>query len=277
MSAPKEAVEPGRDDADPSVFGEGGGSGDGLHDRVTEDRFLDGRVTVWQPARGYRAGLDAVLLAAALDAPRDAAAQRLLEAGCGAGAALLCAAHRLGNASFVGLERDAAMADLARRGVAGNGMVGHVQIIEGDVADRPAEWENTFDQAFANPPFFEPGAVRLPAEGRRSAYLSDVPLSAWLAFLFHSVRRGGRVTLIHRAAALADLLEWLNRRSGEIEVVPVKPHPEAAAHRVLVRSRKGLKRGPLTLHAGLVLHEAPGGPLTARAASIAAGHALEWR
>ena len=33
---------------------------------VTEDAFLGGRVTVRQPKSGYRAGLDAVFLAASL-------------------------------------------------------------------------------------------------------------------------------------------------------------------------------------------------------------------
>jgi len=35
---------------------------------VTRDRFLNGAVTVVQPAKGYRAGMDAVLLAASLSA-----------------------------------------------------------------------------------------------------------------------------------------------------------------------------------------------------------------
>jgi tRNA1(Val) A37 N6-methylase TrmN6 len=36
--------------------------------RVTHDLFLNGAVTVIQPARGYRAGMDAVMLASSLSA-----------------------------------------------------------------------------------------------------------------------------------------------------------------------------------------------------------------
>ena len=64
-----------------------GGGADG----VAEDRVLDGQVRLRQAARGYRAGLDAALLAAACDAQAGA---RVLEAGCGVGAALLAAATR---------------------------------------------------------------------------------------------------------------------------------------------------------------------------------------
>ena len=240
----------------------------------THDRFLNGAVTVVQPAHGYRAGLDAVLLAASLEA---GAGSHLAEAGSGAGAALLCAAYRLGESRFSGFEREAGFVDLAIQGIAANGFEARVTVREHDIAERPAELENTFDQSFSNPPFFEPGAVRAPAPGKSAAYLATTPLKAWILFLHHITTPGGRITLVHRAAALADLLELLNARTGEIEVLPIRPAPGAEAGRVLVRARKGLRRGPIRLYDGLVLHSAPGGALTARAADALAGGALEWR
>lgn len=241
---------------------------------VTRDAFLGGGVTVVQPARGYRAGLDAVLLAASLDEGRGTA---IAEAGSGAGAALLCAARRLGTARLTGFERDSDMADLAREGARLNGLDGRVTVETADIARRTGVAENAFDQAFSNPPFFEPGAVRRPAPERTAAYLAETPLREWILFLHHVTRPGGAITLIHRAAALADVLEALNPRAGEIEVLPIRPAPAAPAHRVLVRARKGLRRGPVTLYEGLTLHAAEGGPSTPRAAAILAGEALDWR
>lgn len=241
---------------------------------ITTDGFLGGKVRVVQPATGYRAGLDAVLLAASLQAPAGA---RLAEAGCGAGAAMLCAAHRLGDAHVTGFERDAAMAQLARRGVIANGFGERVEVVEADIAARPTDLENVFDQSFSNPPFFEPDTIRKPAADKTGAFLAETPLKAWILFLLHVTAPGGRITLVHRAAALADLLELLNPRSGEIEVLPVRPSPGAPARRVLVRARKGLRRGPVTLYDGVALHESAGGPSDPRAADMLAGGALEWR
>lgn len=218
--------------------------------------------------------MDAVLLASSLEA---GAGSRLAEAGSGAGAALLCAAHRLGEAAFAGFEREAAYVGLARQGIEANGFVARVAVHAHDIAERPADIENAFDQAFSNPPFFEPGAVRAPAPGKAAAYLATTPLKAWVLFLHHITKPGGRITVIHRAAALADLLELLNARTGEIEVMPIRPAPGTEAGRVLVRARKGLRRGPIRLYDGLVLHAAPGGALTPRAADALAGGALEWR
>lgn len=240
---------------------------------VTHDRFLNGAVTVVQPARGYRAGMDAVLLAASLSAGKDEA---LAEAGSGAGAALFCAAHRLGEATFTGFERDPSALALAGEGHAANAFGARVVIRNHDVAERPAALENVFDQSFSNPPFFDPAAVRAPAPGREAAYLAETPLKAWILFLHHITRPGGRITLIHRAAALADLLELLNPRTGEIHVLPIRPAPGVAASRVLIRARKGLRRGPVTLYDGLALHDEPGGPYSKRASDCFTGGALEW-
>lgn len=241
---------------------------------TTRDGFLGGAVTIIQPAKGYRAGMDAVLLAASLSA-RDN--EHLAEAGCGAGAALLCAAHRLSACRFTAFERETSAAALARESVAANAFADRIDVRGADIAERPADLENAFDQSFANPPFFEPHAVRAPAEGRQAAYLADTPLKAWVLFLYHVTKPGGRITLIHRAAALADLLELLNPRAGEIEVLPIRPGPGKPAGRVLVRARKGLRRGPVTLYDGLVLHDVPGGPYSSRAEACYKGSALEWR
>lgn len=241
---------------------------------TTQDKFLDGAVTVIQPARGYRAGMDAVLLAASLSGGDG---ETLAEAGSGAGGALLCAAHRLAGCRLTGFEKDEEMRALAKQGVALNRVRERVSVRSHDVAERPRDLENAFDQSFSNPPFFEPGAVRAPGEGRQAAYLAETPLKVWVLFLHHITRPGGHVTMIHRAAALGDLLDLLGPRVGEIEVLPIRPAPGAPAKRVLVRGRKGLRRGPLTLHDGLALHDAVGGPASARAADALRGGALEWR
>src|SRR5271154_7624210 len=97
---------------------------------VTEDNILGGKLTLRQPAKGYRAGLDAALLAAACDAGPG---ERVIEAGCGVGAVMLAAAARRPGASFVGVERDAAALELAQANIAANGLSDRVEAMAGDV------------------------------------------------------------------------------------------------------------------------------------------------
>jgi len=241
----------------------------------TEDRLLGGRLRVKQPARGYRAGLDAALLAAACDAGEGA---RVIEAGCGAGAALLTAATRRPGARFTGVERDAEALALAQENIALNGLEGRVTVMAADVAAPFARLGlEPFDAALANPPFFDdPGALRAPSPAKRGAWIADDGLGAWAAFLIKAVRQGGTITVIHRADRLADLLALLGEKAGSFQIRPVQPFADAPAKRVLVRAVKSGK-APLVLLPALVLHPREGAKHTDEAEAILRGEAgIGW-
>lgn len=220
---------------------------------VVENRLLDGRVRLRQPARGYRAGMDAALLAAGIAARPG---ERLIEAGCGVGAVLMQIAARAPGVALTGLERDLDAADLARQNAALNQATADIRT--GDVAagfralDLPP-----FDWAISNPPFFDDvSALRAPAPGKTGAWMADDGLEAWTRFLLKALREGGRVVMIHRADRLADILALLAPKAGSFAVRPIHPRAEQPAKRVLVQAIK-TGRAPLRLLPPLILHDGP--------------------
>lgn len=242
---------------------------------ATEDRLLDGAILLRQSAQGYRAGMDAALLASACDA---AAGARILEAGCGPGAALLAAAVRRPEARFTGVERDPAAAALARANVAANGLSDRVEILEADIRQPFARLGlKPFDAVMANPPFFDdPGALRAPHPAKTEAWMAEGGLAAWTGFLIKAVREGGTITLIHRADRLADILALLATKCGSVQIRPIHPRANAPAKRVLVRAIKTGK-APLRLLPALVLHPVEGAKHTAETEAILRGRAgLNW-
>ena len=163
---------------------------------TTEDALLDGRVRLRQPARGFRAGLDAVLLAAFVPARPG---EHVLEAGCGSGAAFLCLAARVPGLRVDAVERDPAMAALAAANAAANAV--DAQVTQGDVADRAlARRLAPCDHAFANPPYWPDGTA--PPQALRSAATHEdgAGLEAWAAFLAAALRGRGTVSLVLPAA-----------------------------------------------------------------------------
>lgn len=245
-----------------------------MSETVTTDAFLGGRVIVLQPAKGFRAGTDSVLLSAALDAHAQGQA---LEVGCGAGGALLPAASRLANMTFTGVERDVEMARLARRGVLKNRFEDRIDIVDGDAAKLPAAWENRFDLVFSNPPFFGEGTIKSPGEGKVDAYVESLPLKGWIDAMLYALRPKGTFVMIHRAAELARILAVIERRTGEITVLPVLSFPGADAKRVIVRARKGLRSGPMRLLSGIDLYRAKGGERSDLMVRVARdGEGLVW-
>ena len=223
---------------------------------TTADTLLGGRVRFAQPATGYRAAIDPVLLAATI-APD--ARGRALDLGCGAGAVMLCAAVRAPGLSVVGLERDGALASVARANSAANALDGRACVVEGDVARPPAALSSgDFDHVLINPPYLDPAAADPPHDPRRRAanVEGDADLATWIATARVALRPGGTLTLIHRADRLDAVLAALSGFGATI-VFPLWPKAGRAAKRVIARARRDRGAGT-SLAAGLVMHEADG-------------------
>ncbi|MGJ3230510.1 MAG: tRNA1(Val) (adenine(37)-N6)-methyltransferase [Oceanicaulis sp.] len=232
------------------------------------DSYLGGKLRLAQAPDGYRAGIDAALLAAALALKPGALAA---EFGCGAGAALLSAAVLNSGARLIGVERDPAALGLAQRNAALNRLGDRVMIFEADALAWRSDAQ--LDAVFFNPPFFDdPSALRAPKPEKAGAWMNEAGLSAWIDAGLKRLKEGGVITLIHRADALADILAGLNGRAGDVAVKPVHPRASAPAKRVIVAARK-VSKAPLRLLPGLVLHPETGSAYTPEAEALLKGEA----
>ncbi|MFT4794571.1 MAG: tRNA1(Val) A37 N6-methylase TrmN6 [Paracoccaceae bacterium] len=223
-----------------------------LGEDETEDRTLGGRVILRQPRVGYRAATDPVLLAAATPV---CAGQRALDLGCGVGAAALCLMGRMPGLVVHGLEIQPRYAALARVNAALNGMT--LTVHEGDLRSPPAALKAlSFDHVICNPPFYA-AAASTPAadQGRDKAHREDAPMAAWTDAALRRLCHRGVFTVIHRAERLPDILASLDRRAGNVTVLPLAARPGRAAKRVIVQALKGARGGfillpPLVMHVG---------------------------
>ena len=246
-----------------------------LGESLSTDALLGNRLRLRQPLDGYRAAIDPVLLAAAVPAKSD---DRVLDAGTGAGAALLCLAARVPNCRITGIEKDSKLAQLARDNVAANGFALLAEIVTGDIGNPPLALErDSFDCVMMNPPFLESSRARAPSHKSRASSMieGDAGLTQWIGFARSMLRDRGWLTLIHRADRIDDLMAALHDGFGAIAVCPLWPAEGRAAKRVILRARKNAAT-PAALFPGLVLH-GKDGKFTAEADAILRdGGAIEF-
>ncbi|NGQ89368.1 methyltransferase [Rhodobacter sp. HX-7-19] len=220
-------------------------------DALTDDKFLMGRLRLLQPARGYRAATDPVLLAAACPAR---AGESVLDLGCGAGAAALCLGARVPGVVLAGLEVQPEYADLARRNSERNGMA--MEVVEGDLTAMPRALRRDFDHVIANPPYYDAGGSPSPVAARDRALRVATPIAAWVAAAGARLRPGGWLTMIFATPCLPEALAALPPKLGSAMVLPLEPRSGRAPPRVILQARKG-GRAAFRLLAPFTLHEGP--------------------
>lgn len=254
------------DTPDSALAGEGALTQEVLVDEaVTDDAFLGGRLRLFQPAKGHRAGHDALLLAAS--APEDT--RRAVDLGAGVGTAGLALALRLPTLAMTLVEIDAATAALARRNVARQApdLGGRLSVVEADVArlarpsGPPLPAAGAADLVLMNPPFNDPARHRAsPRERRALAHsVPDAGLELWIKAADRLLQAGGRLALIHRPEAIEALLAGLKGRFGAVTLRPVHARAGTPAIRLLIGAIKG-RRTPPAFLPPLVLADEHGRP-----------------
>lgn len=231
----------------------------------TVDAFHRGRFHLLQPkGRGHRAGMDAMLLAALVDAQGPV---RVADLGAGAGAAGMAVAARIGGAEVTLFERSAEMAAYARRSLAlaeNEAIRGRVSVVEVDVtlkgrarvaAGLP---DDAFDHVIMNPPFNDAGDRRTPDDLKAEAHaMTEGLFEDWIRTAGAILKPGGQLSLIARPQSVAEIVAACGRRFGGLEITPLHPRPGADAVRILASAVKG-SRARLRLRAGLVMHDGEG-------------------
>lgn len=231
---------------------------------LTRDAFLDGRVMLLQPKRGYRAGIDAVFLAACAQPQEGRAGLAILDAGAGVGTVGLLAARRLEklvDVQVTMVERSPELAALAQKNAADNDLAARARVVCADLLGPPAELaaagvvDECFDLVLANPPYHVDARGTVSGNDIKAGAhaMSEGDLDRWARVMVRLVRPDGEVIVVHRADVLADLLQALAPRFGALRILPLHPREGEPASRVLVKGVKG-SRAPLTLLPGRPLH-----------------------
>jgi tRNA1(Val) A37 N6-methylase TrmN6 len=226
------------------------------NDAPSIDAFLNGRFQGYQPTDGgHRAGLDALLLAAAV--PADATGA-LADFGAGSGVAGLAALTFVPGLVRADLyEVQPSSAALARRTcdeLLPSELASRVRVVEADVAQA----DGAYQHIICNPPYNDdayrvsPNAARAIAHG-----IDQMNLGDWTAAARRCLAPAGQFAMICRAHSLPDILAGLSKEFGAVRVLPIHPKAGQSASRIVVTAIKG-RRTPLALLPSFVLHGADG-------------------
>ena len=213
---------------------------------TTRDRWYNGTLWLTQPATGFRATSDAIMLAAAI----PDTVQHVLELGVGAGAVMMIMAQRLTKAQFTGIDHNPDMVQLCAQNAADNGFSERINLLHADIMT--AKLTPDWDHVVMNPPFNDPASTLSPRMQRRQSMAADFAAS-WVVCASKALSKRGGLTLICRADQTDHILAALAQYDfGESVIRPVYSRPDKPAFRVIIRARKGMA-GAMTILPGLIM------------------------
>ena len=213
---------------------------------------------ILQAGKGFRFGMDAVLLAAFT---RVKPGERVLDMGTGSGIIPVLLAARHENLHITGLEIQPYAADMAARSVAGNGLQDRIAITEGDIREAATIFgAASFDVVVSNPPYMtcRHGLVN-PDKAAAAARHEILCTFRELAEQTARVLTGtGRFYLIHRPFRLAEILDVLR----EVHLEPKKmrlvfPFADREPNLVLLEACRG-GRPRMQIEKPLIIYEKQG-------------------
>jgi tRNA1(Val) A37 N6-methylase TrmN6 len=222
------------------------------------DHLLTRDLRIIQSPEVFSFSLDAVLLARFAGIPPKG---RVLDLCTGTGVIPLLLTTRT-EAEIDGVEIQPKLADMARRSVELNGLDGRVRIVQADLKlwAYQEETAGRYDAVTVNPPYLprESGHHKSNPHVAMARHEIGCTLEDVVAACSAAVRRGGRVSMVHRPARLADLLEAFRRHRLEPKRVRfVHPKRTSEANMVLIEAVKE-GRPEIRLLPPVIVHEESG-------------------
>jgi tRNA1Val (adenine37-N6)-methyltransferase len=202
-------------------------------------------IKLYQPKKGYRFSVDALLLYDFVDLKRVGS---IADLGAGSGIVGILLAKKYSDANITLFEIQDNLATLAEKNVVVNNLKNRVKVIRCDVRTLHALRFTPYgyDLAVSNPPFrkFKSGLISIADEKAIARHEIKLRLHELIDAAAYLLRAKGRFCIVYHPYRLAELMETLRKRGLEPKRVRfVHSNTLSEAKMVLLEAVKGGKVG----------------------------------
>lgn len=182
-------------------------------------------------------GMDAVLLSAFANVRKN---EKVLDIGTGTGIIPILMEARYGGESYVGIEIQEDVADMASRSVKYNNLEEKIIIDNADVKDALELYGSShFDVITTNPPYMtvDKGLINPSDTKAISRHELSVKLEDIVSISSKILKNKGRFYMIHRPARLVEIMNVMRKYNLEIKRIRmVHPYIDKEANMVLIEA-----------------------------------------
>tara|TARA_B100000686_G_scaffold93040_1_gene99429 strand:+ start:1701 stop:2435 length:735 start_codon:yes stop_codon:yes gene_type:complete len=222
---------------------------------VTKNKILNGNITLYQPKKGFRIGIDSILLSSSVNNYKNC-----LDLGSGVGVIMLSLAKRFPKSRILGVDKNRELIKISKENVILNNLEGlNIKFFCTDIKKGKflPELNNSFDRVVMNPPYFYQNKVVSSIDKYKSQAKYEKNIFSWFNSAYSKLKPKGHINFIFRSEFLNIALECLSNKWGDIRIFPLWPKTGKVSKLTIIQARKNSKSG-VQLMSGLVLHNNDG-------------------
>ena len=241
-------------------------------DKTTE-YFSKYNFKLTQPKYGYRAGLDAMLLACTIN-KKTSKFQKIADLGSGVGCASIALSHRLNNVQITGFEIQKELYNLMKDNIKQNN-IKNINALNIDIFklkeknkqinDTTYTQNHTYNHIICNPPYYDNNHGKIQQNKIKhiaNTMDTNICLYDWVKVSIDLLKIGGSFNMINRAENLDEIISALDKKAGKIKIFTFFSHPlendqKQTAKRVIVQATKG-KKGYCKIFSPIIIHKKNG-------------------
>ncbi len=223
------------------------------YSKLKLDKFLDGKINIYQPINGYKSGTDAILLASLLSNAKNKQIN-IAEIGCGVGVASIALLSRLENLNILGIEKNNYFYNICKVNIINNKFKNStMDVVNLNILDLPNEYQNIFDAVMMNPPYFKNNISNFNLKNYGNIE-EDAKIDDFISSGFKMLKNYGDLYIIYTSQRIQELLLCLKQNHwGSVEIFPIYSYANKSATRFLLKAKK-LSKGVSKIHFGIIMH-----------------------
>lgn len=208
---------------------------------TTLDSIRD--IKLYQPKKGYRFSVDALLLFSFVNLKT---VKRIIDLGAGSGIIGLLLAKKYREAEVTLIELQEGLYGLSKKNILLNNLDNRVRTLRMNIKDLESQIPNYYDLAVSNPPFRKPLTGRLSVDEQKAIARHEIKISLHELVKSASLllKHHGRFCLVYLPERLPELVEELRRCLLEPKRMRlVHSNADGEAKMLLMEAVKGGRAG----------------------------------
>tara|TARA_Y100000590_G_scaffold424316_1_gene531037 strand:- start:1475 stop:2200 length:726 start_codon:yes stop_codon:yes gene_type:complete len=217
---------------------------------ISLDNFLDGKIKIYQPKNGYRAGLDAILLASSLKVFNKC---KILDIGSGTGVISLFIASKYKNVEIVGIEKNFKYYSLSKKSLKINKLKSKIKFLHKDFKSIV---NMKSDIIVSNPPWFKKNSTYKSKNSLlNDAKIESIKLDLWIKKVLINLNSKGEYYTIFPYRRIKEIINILKIHFKSVEVYPLSSFKNKPPDKAIIFAKRSGKECSCHEYDSIIIHK----------------------